>query len=334
MTTTPISTTTPITICALYKFVRLDNYQALREPLLAEMTLNNVKGTLLLASEGINGTVAGPAQGILAVLAFLNAQPNLDNISHKESFSEVNPFHRTKVKLKKEIVTMGVEGIDPNKVVGTYVKPKDWNALISDPEVLLIDTRNDYEIEIGTFKNAVNPDTESFREFPEYVEKNLDKTKHKKVAMYCTGGIRCEKSTAYLKEQGFDEVYHLEGGILKYLEEVPSEDTMWQGECFVFDGRVAVNHDLEQGQYDQCYACRFPLTQEQKQSEHYVEGVSCHRCYDKVSDAQRSRYQERQRQIALAAERGEAHIGGEITDIIQQRKQQKSAIKAAQAKQK
>lgn len=320
-----------ITICALYKFVRLDAFKALREPLTEKMLSVEVKGTLLLAAEGINGTIAGPQSGIDAVLSFLAQQPSLDNIVHKESYAQENPFHRTKVKLKKEIVTMGVEGLDPLQVVGTYVKPKDWNALISDPEVLLVDTRNDYEVEIGTFENAVNPNTESFREFPEYVAKNLDKNKHKKVAMFCTGGIRCEKSTAYMKEQGFDEVYHLEGGILKYLEEVPSSDTMWQGECFVFDGRVAVNHDLEQGQYDQCYACRFPLTEAEKASEHYIEGVSCHRCHDKVTEAQRNRYAERQRQIALAAERGEAHIGGEIKNIIEERRQNKADKKAKQA---
>ncbi len=320
-----------ITICALYKFVRLDAFETLREPLIKKMTSVEVKGTLLLAAEGINGTIAGPQAGIDTVLTFLNEQPGLDHIVYKESYAQTNPFHRTKVKLKTEIVTMGVEGIDPNQVVGTYVKPKDWNALISDPEVLLVDTRNDYEIEIGTFKNAVNPNTTTFREFPDYVEKNLDKNKHKKVAMYCTGGIRCEKSTAYLKEQGFEEVYHLEGGILKYLEEVPSTETMWQGECFVFDGRVAVNHDLEQGQYDQCFACRFPITEAEKESEHYIEGVSCHRCYDKVTDAQRSRYAERQRQIALAASRGEAHIGGEIKNMIEERRQEKIDKKVRQS---
>jgi len=295
------------------------------------MTSVDVKGTLLLAAEGINGTIAGPQTGIDTVLAFLAAQPGLENISHKESYSDENPFHRTKVKLKKEIVTMGVEGIDPNQVVGTYVKPQDWNALISDPEVLLVDTRNDYEVEIGTFKGALNPDTETFREFPDYVAKNLDKNKHKKVAMYCTGGIRCEKSTAYLKEQGFEEVYHLEGGILKYLEEVPKEETLWEGECFVFDGRVAVNHNLEQGQYDQCFACRFPLTEQEKQSEHYVKGVSCHRCHDKVSEQQRNRFAERERQITLAAERGENHIGGDVQDLINERRQNKSAKKSEQA---
>lgn len=330
MSTMP--TSGAITICALYKFVRLENYLELRPTLLTKMTNEGVKGTLLLAAEGINGTIAGSQTGIEAVIDFLAEQPGLDNISHKESYSEENPFHRTKVKLKKEIVTMGVEGIDPNQVVGTYVKPKDWNALISDPEVVLVDTRNDYEIEIGTFKNAINPNTETFREFPDYVEKNLDKNKHKKVAMYCTGGIRCEKSTAYLKEQGFEEVYHLEGGILKYLEEVPSTDTMWEGECFVFDGRVAVNHDLEQGQYDQCFACRFPLTEQEKQSEHYIEGVSCHRCYDKVTDQQRNRFTERQRQIALAAQRGENHIGGEVEETMKERRQEKSDRKAKQSK--
>lgn len=324
--------TTPlIAVCALYKFVRLENFEALHAPLLAKMSSLDVKGTLLLAEEGINGTIAGTQENIEQVLAFLAEDENLNNISYKLSFNEESPFHRTKVKLKKEIVTMGVEGIDPNQVVGTYVKPKDWNALISDPDVLLIDTRNDYEIEIGTFKNAVNPNTETFREFPQYVKENLDKNKHKKVAMYCTGGIRCEKSTAYLKEQGFENVYHLEGGILKYLEEVPSEETLWEGECFVFDSRVAVNHNLEQGQYDQCFACRFPLTEKEKESEHYIQGISCHRCYDKITEQQRNRYAERQRQISLAEQRGEAHIGGEVTQHIDKRRQDKAAKKATQS---
>jgi UPF0176 protein len=329
-----VSTTGAITICALYKFVRLENFTQLRDPLLNKMASVDVRGTLLLASEGINGTIAGSKEAVNEVLDFLAQQPCLDAISHKESFSDENPFQRTKVKLKKEIVTMGVEGIDPNKVVGTYVKPKDWNDLISDPDVLLVDTRNDYEVEIGTFKNALNPNTETFREFPQYVKDNLDKNKHKKVAMFCTGGIRCEKSTAYLKEQGFENVYHLEGGILKYLEEVPREETLWEGECFVFDGRVAVDHGLEQGQYDQCFACRFPLTEAEKQSEHYIKGVSCHRCYDKVTDEQRSRYAERQRQIELADQRGERHIGGDVETLIQARRQDKVDKKVAQSKSK
>ena len=254
-----------------------------------------------------------------------------ENMSYKESYHKVNPFHRTKVKLKKEIVTMGVQDIDPKEIVGTYVKPKDWNQLISDPEVLLVDTRNDYEVHIGTFKNAVNPNTETFREFPQYVKKNLDPQKHKKVAMFCTGGIRCEKSTAYLKQQGFDEVFHLEGGILKYLEEVPEDNSLWEGECFVFDNRVAVNHKLEKGQYDQCNACRLPITEEDKQSDKYMEGVSCPHCYEKLSSEQKQRFTERQKQIELAKIRGEQHIGGDVKHTILKRKVLKKTQKAEQS---
>jgi UPF0176 protein len=319
-----------ITVCALYKFVRLENFEEVKLPLLEVMEENDVKGTLLLALEGINGTIAGSKSGIDAVLNFINSDERLAGVSFKYSYHQVNPFQRTKVKLKKEIVTMGIEGIDPTLTVGTYVKPKDWNALISDPEVLLIDTRNDYEVEIGTFKNAVNPNTETFREFPEYVAKNLDKTKHKKVAMFCTGGIRCEKSTAYLKEQGFEDVYHLEGGVLKYLEEVPEQETLWQGECFVFDGRVAVNHSLERGQYDQCFACRYPITEAEKTSEHYIQGVSCPRCHDKYSEEQKSSFREREKQINLAKARGEEHIGGDIKQAIVERRATKNASKQAQ----
>jgi UPF0176 protein len=319
-----------IVVCALYKFVALPHFESVRLPLLTVMESNGIKGTLLLASEGINGTVAGEQAGIDALLTWLNSQPGLDNIVTKLSFDAQMPFYRTKVKLKKEIVTMGVEGIDPRKVVGTYVKPKDWNALISDPEVLLVDTRNDYEVQIGTFENAVNPVTETFREFPDYVKQNLDPAKHKKVAMFCTGGIRCEKSTAYLKEQGFDEVYHLEGGILKYLEEVQPEESMWKGECFVFDNRVAVNHTLEKGQYDQCNACRMPITEQEKQSSAYVQGVSCPHCIDKVSVEQRQRFIERERQVQLAKQRGEAHIGSDVTQVIKKRRKQKEILKQAQ----
>ncbi len=228
---------------------------------------------------------------------------------------------------------MGVEGIDPREVVGTYVKPADWNALISDPEVILIDTRNDYEIEIGTFQNAVDPKTKTFREFPAWAKENLDPEKHKKVAMFCTGGIRCEKSTAYMKEQGFDEVFHLEGGILKYLEEVPKEETMWEGECFVFDNRVAVNHDLQKGSYDQCHACRMPITEEEKQKPEYMEGVSCHHCHDSLTEEQRARFAERQKQIELAQARGEGHIGNEAQEVLRKRKEAKKAQKEAQRQQ-
>tara|TARA_B100000700_G_scaffold8245_2_gene8637 strand:- start:335 stop:1321 length:987 start_codon:yes stop_codon:yes gene_type:complete len=317
-------------VCALYKFVALPDFEQLRQPLLDVMLANDVRGTLLLAKEGINGTVAGKREGIDALLGWLDKQPNLANIVTKESFDDECPFYRTKVKLKKEIVTMGVEGIDPREVVGTYVKPNDWNALISDPEVVLVDTRNDYEIEIGTFKNAVDPQTKTFREFPNWAEQNLDPKKHKKVAMFCTGGIRCEKSTAYMKEQGFEEVYHLEGGILKYLEEVPKEETMWEGECFVFDNRVAVDHDLNKGQYDQCHACRMPITEDDKQKPQYMQGVSCHHCHDSLSEEQRQRFAERQKQIDLAKQRGEGHIGHEAQEMLQKRKEQKQKLKEQQ----
>ncbi|MDV7105768.1 rhodanese-related sulfurtransferase [Vibrio sp. TH_r3] len=306
-------------VCALYKFVTLDNYQELRQPLTDLLVANKIRGTLLLASEGINGTVAGTRESINTLLAWFDQDTRLANVTHKESFSDVLPFNRTKVKLKKEIVTMGVEDIDPLKVVGTYVKPDQWNDLISDPEVLLVDTRNHYEVDIGTFKNAVNPNTETFREFPQYVADNLDPAKHKKVAMFCTGGIRCEKSTAYLKEQGFDEVYHLEGGILKYLEEVPEDQSMWEGDCYVFDERVAVNHQLQKSDYDICHACRLPITDEEKQSEHFEKGVSCPKCIDKHSEERKARFREREKQIQLANARGETHVGSEVVHRMEQR---------------
>ena len=318
-----------VVVCALYKFVTLDNYQELRSPLHNEMEKLDVRGTLLLANEGINGTIAGTEQGVKALLALLKTDPRLTEIDYKLSFTDEMPFNRTKVKLKKEIVTMGVEGIDPKQVVGTYVDPLDWNALISDPEVLLIDTRNDYEYSVGTFRNAINPNTESFREFPNYIQNNLDPKQHKKVAMFCTGGIRCEKSTAYLKEQGFEAVYHLKGGILKYLEVVPETQTLWQGECFVFDDRVTVNHKLEKGQYDQCNACRLPITEADKSSPHYEQGVSCPHCYDKVSAEQKARFSEREKQVVLAKQRGETHIGKEAAKILAHKRAEK--IKRLQA---
>jgi UPF0176 protein len=313
--------------CALYKFVSLPNYVELRVPLLDVMLQNGVFGTLLLASEGINGTVSGTRDGVDHLLAWLDQQPGLENIDRKESFHSEIPFYRSKVKLKKEIVTMGVEGIDPKRVVGTYVKPADWNALIADPEVLVVDTRNDYEVEIGTFEHAVNPQTKSFREFPAWAAKNIDRTKHKKIAMFCTGGIRCEKSTAFMKEQGFDEVYHLQGGILKYLEEVPKEQTLWRGECFVFDNRVAVDHDLKRGSYDQCHACRMPITEEEKAHSLYQQGLSCHHCYESLNDEQKSRFAERQKQITLAKARGEEHIGNAAQEATERRRAEKKARK-------
>lgn len=320
----------PVVVCALYHFVQLDDYASLREPLLQVMQDNHIKGTLLLACEGINGTIAGSRQGVDNLLAWLKSDERLANLDFKESYDDEIPFYRAKVKLKKEIVTMGVEGIDPNRKVGTHIKPKDWNALISDPDVLLIDTRNKYEVQIGTFENAVDPETETFREFPGYVKDNLDPDKHKKIAMFCTGGIRCEKSTAYLKEKGFDEVYHLEGGILKYLEEVPEEESLWKGDCFVFDNRVAVNHQLEKGDYDQCHACRLPITEEDKQSDKYEKGVSCPHCFGSKSEEERSRFREREKQVTLARRRGESHLGSEVSTLIRKRKNAKLAFKAEQ----
>ncbi|MGB2248323.1 MAG: rhodanese-related sulfurtransferase [Alcanivorax sediminis] len=304
-----VETASSIVVAALYKFARLDDYETLREPLLDLMMEQDVRGTLLLASEGVNGTISGPRSGINRVLDWLRSDIRLADLEHKESFHDEHPFLRTKVKLKKEIVTMGVEGIDPNRTVGTYLTPEEWNEVISDPETILIDTRNDYEVEVGTFKGAINPHTRTFREFPAYVKETLDPAKHKKVAMFCTGGIRCEKSTAYLKEQGFDEVYHLKGGILKYLEETPRENSLWQGECFVFDERVTVDHDLNPGEYDQCHACRRPISEQDQESELFQLGVSCPHCYDESSPEQKARFAERQKQIELARSRGQAHRG-------------------------
>ncbi len=323
--------TNAVVVCALYKFAVVEDYESLRQPLLALMEQQGVRGTLLLAREGINGTIAGSREGIDAIKAWIDTDVRFDGIDYKESFVDDQPFKRTKVKLKKEIVTMGVEGIDPKRIVGTYVEPGQWNALISDPDVLLIDTRNQYEVEIGTFKNAVNPATDTFREFPDYVQQNLDPAQHKKVAMFCTGGIRCEKSTAYLKEQGFEEVYHLKGGILKYLEEVPEEQSLWRGECFVFDDRVTVNHQLERGAFDQCHACRRPITEDDKRRAEFEQGVSCHQCIDSLSDQQKTRFAERERQIRLAEQRGETHVGGEAAKVIAERKSRKQAERARQA---
>ena len=315
------------TVCALYQFVRLDDFEAFRTPLRELMVELEVKGTILLALEGLNGTISGSKASIDGVIQFLQDDGRFDNLEIKFSHSETTPFKRLKVKLKKEIVTLGVEHIDPLSSVGTYIAPQDWNALISDPDVVLIDTRNNYEYEIGSFKGAINPNTETFREFPTYTKDNLEKYRGKKVAMFCTGGIRCEKSTAYLKSQGFDTVYHLQGGILKYLEEMDEEQSLWEGECFVFDDRVAVKHNLEQGQYDQCHACRYPITQEDKQHPHYEKGVSCPRCHGSRSETQVSRYRERERQIQLAKARGEEHIGDHASQIILAKAKKKSLKK-------
>jgi UPF0176 protein len=308
---------------ALYKFVSLPDFKDLQSPILEACKTHHIKGTLLLAEEGINGTIAGLPDDIHNVLNYLRTDPlfkgKFADLEHKESYADEHPFYRMKVKLKKEIVTLGVPGVSPTNKVGTYVKPEDWNALISDPEVLLIDTRNDYEVDIGTFIGAIAPKTTTFREFPEYVAQHFDKTKHKKVAMFCTGGIRCEKASSYMLDQGFAEVYHLQGGILKYLETVPEADSLWQGECFVFDQRVAVKHNLEVGEFDQCYACRHPLSPQEMKSEQYQPGISCPHCYDKVSEEKRTRLKERQKQVMLAKQRGKTHIG-EASEVLKKHK--------------
>lgn len=299
--------TDKIVVAALYKFVTLDDYVQLREPLLQTLLVNDVKGTLLLAEEGINGTVSGSREGIDAVLAWLRADARLVDIDHKESYCAEQPFYRTKVKLKKEIVTLGVPGVDPNQRVGTYVEPQDWNALVDDPEVLVIDTRNDYEVDIGSFRGAIDPKTKSFRDFPAYIREHFDPARHKKVAMFCTGGIRCEKASSFMLQEGFPEVFHLKGGILKYLEEVPAAESRWEGECFVFDNRVTVTHELAEGVYDQCHACRHPVSPEDMQSPHYSPGISCPHCWDSLSEKTRAGARERQKQIELARLRNEPH---------------------------
>lgn len=298
---------------AFYLFVDLPNYVERRAPLLAFCEAHNVKGSILLASEGINGTIAGAAPDVHAVLGYLRQDSKFSSLEHKESIANTPPFHRLKVRLKKEIVTMGVDGISPTQMAGTYVKPEDWNALISDPDVVVIDTRNHYEVDIGTFKGAIDPKLQSFSQLPEWVNqaKSLEAKNGKKprVAMFCTGGIRCEKSTALMRTQGFDEVYHLQGGILKYLEVVPQDKSLWEGECFVFDERVSVTHGLHQGNQELCRCCREPLPADAKSSPLFELGVSCPRCYSHTTDIQKNSARERQKQWEIAKSRHSEHIG-------------------------
>jgi UPF0176 protein len=299
-------------IVAMYKFVRLDNYEAMQPIVLSFCQERDIYGTLLLAEEGLNGTLAGTRNAIDELLDYLKSDGRLADLEYKESYSDEIPFHRTKVKLKKEIVTMGQPNIKPSDRSGIRVESEQWNEIISDPEVLLIDTRNEYEYQIGTFKDAVSPETTNFREFPDYVTSQLNPATTKKVAMFCTGGIRCEKASAYMLEQGFEEVYQLNGGILKYLEEVKQEESLWEGECFVFDSRVSVDHQLAEGNYEQCFACRRPITDEDMKSKDYEEGVSCPRCINETTEEQRSGFNERQRQVTLAKQRNEKHIGAKM----------------------
>ncbi len=302
------------TVCALYHFTRFDDPAALQGPLLELCRAQKITGTLLLAHEGINGTIAGPSFGIDAVLAHIRSLPGCETLEWKLSSAKERPFIRMKVRLKREIVTMGQPDVDPKARVGHYVDPADWNALIRSPDVAVIDTRNDYEVAIGTFEGAVDPKTESFRDFPAWWDENKHRFHNKRIAMFCTGGIRCEKSTNFLLGQGVEDVLHLKGGILKYLEEVPEEDSTWQGSCFVFDGRVSVEHGLREGPHELCHACRRPILPDDRSRPEFEQGVSCHQCIDETAEADKMRFRERQKQIALAKARGTQHIRVDVED--------------------
>ena len=301
---------------AFYHFITLDKKNNIQEHIYNFCEANNIKGTILLADEGINGTISGKEKNIRDFLIFIKKEGLFNGVfsklEHKESWASKNPFYRMKVRLKKEIVALGVDGVSPTKNVGKYVKPEEWNNLISDPNTIIIDTRNHYEVDIGTFKNATNPNTSTFRELPSFIEENLDPKTPKKIAMFCTGGIRCEKATSLMLDKGFKDVYHLEGGILKYLETIDEDKSLWEGECFVFDQRVAVTHGLNEGKYDQCYACRHPLSPDEMNSSHYIKGISCPYCYNKLTNEKKSSVIERQKQIELAKLRGEDHIGKQL----------------------
>ncbi len=304
---------TRYTVAALYKFTPFADFEAWQEPIRETAQTLDVCGSLLIASEGINGTIACPGDaGMREMIAYLQAIPSIGELEVKYSWAESQPFKRMKVRLKEEIVRMGVPGIDPNQVVGTYVEPEEWNALIADPETLVIDTRNDFEFAMGTFQGAVDPETRTFREFPKWADEHIGRPGErnaKKIAMFCTGGIRCEKATAYVKQLGHENVFHLKGGILKYLEVVPEEKSLWKGECFVFDERVGIKHGLELGEYVSCHACGRGVSPEGQKSEHFVPGVSCDYCIDEYTENDRERFRQRQLQIKLAKERGEVPMG-------------------------
>lgn len=301
---------------AFYHFITLDKKNNIQEHIYNFCKANKIKGTILLADEGINGTISGKEKNIRDFLIFIKKESLFNGVfsklEHKESWASKNPFYRMKVRLKKEIVALGVDGVSPTKKVGKYVKPEEWNNLISDPNTIIIDTRNHYEVDIGTFKNATNPNTSTFRELPSFIEENLDPKTPKKIAMFCTGGIRCEKATSLMLDKGFKNVYHLEGGILKYLKTIDKDKSLWEGECFVFDQRVAVTHGLNEGKYDQCYACRHPLSPDEINSSHYIKGISCPYCYNKLTNEKKSSVIERQKQIELAKLRGDDHIGKQL----------------------
>lgn len=298
-----------VLVAAFYRFVPLPNFRALRGPLQQRCAELGLMGTILLAEEGINGTVAGPGAGVRAMMSELRADKRFADLEFKLSRAREVPFYRMKVRLKKEIVSLGVDGLDPRREVGEYVPPQQWNELIARPEVRLVDTRNDYEVHLGSFEGAENPETRSFRAFPQWVAQNLDPQRDRHVAMFCTGGIRCEKATAYLKQQGFRNVYHLEGGILNYLESVDQTESAWRGDCFVFDNRVTVDHELREGDLEVCPACRMPVTEEDRRSPRFELHVSCPKCFERLTPERREALLERARQIELAARRGEKHLG-------------------------
>jgi len=298
-----------VQVSALYKFTEVGDPVALKDRLIRYLADTSLLGTVLVAKEGVNGTISGPPKEVEDFIVFLSDALGVENIPSKRATSSFRPFHRMKVRLKKEIVTLGVDGIDPNREVGQYVPPEQWNALIEREDVVLVDTRNDYEYAVGSFKGALNPKTKSFREFPDYVDRNLDPAKTPKVAMFCTGGIRCEKATGLMLQKGFKEVYHLEGGILEYFNRVDSKQSLWDGECFVFDERVTVNQELQQGAYKMCHACRMPLNSKDLSSPEYEEGISCPKCYDHLTQEKRDRLAQRNLQMELAKKRQERHLG-------------------------
>ena len=312
-------TAEPVTVAALYRFAGFTNCQCLRAPLESLCRRHGVRGTLLLAAEGINGTIAGTSEAVSIVLSHIRGLHECADLEAKMSSATEMPFHRMKVRIKREIVTMG-EAVDPRKIVGTYVDAHNWNDLISDPDTIVIDARNDYEVSVGTFAGAINPNTTTFRDFPAWFRSARDgllgNGRQPRVAMFCTGGIRCEKSTAFLKQEGVDDVYHLSGGILKYLEQVPEEASLWRGECFVFDERVTVGHGLERGTHQLCRACRRPLSPRDCASPQYEAGVSCHACHSLRSEQQRASYRERHRQELLALKQGRSHVGQSMTDRL------------------
>lgn len=319
-------------IAALYHFADFPDFKTLQAPIKEFCQRENIRGTLLLAAEGINGTIAGPAEGIDRLIDYFRTgnifKGRLKELGVKYSYADEMPFLRLKVRLKNEIVTLRAPEANPAKQVGTYVKPQEWNEIISDPDLIVIDTRNDYEVALGTFKDAVDPQTQNFTQFKDYVAENLDPAKQKKVAMFCTGGIRCEKASAYMLAQGFEEVYHLKGGILQYLEDVPQEESLWQGDCFVFDDRVAVGHDLKPSAHTLCRACRYPLSVADQQSPDFIAGIQCPHCVDKLTPTERQRAEARQKQMELAKQRGIAHLGDTAATDAKREKQKKQELRA------